>query len=58
MVINAKARYHKRSLSAPAMFGYKQLIKGKLSLRNYKRQVGKNSIVFMGTQQDKKSSYA
>lgn len=32
--------YHKRSISETAMFRYKQLINGKLSLRNYNAQVG------------------
>ena len=32
--------YHKRSLSETAMYRYKQLISGKVSLRNYNGQVG------------------
>ncbi len=36
----AESGYHNRSLSETAMFRYKQLINGKLSLRNYNAQVG------------------
>ena len=32
--------YHKRSLSETAMYRYKQLVSGKLSLRDYNGQVG------------------
>lgn len=32
--------YHKRSLSEAAMYRVKQLLGGKLSLRNYNAQVG------------------
>ncbi|MFH4369363.1 IS5/IS1182 family transposase, partial [Vibrio alginolyticus] len=32
--------YHKRSLSETAMYRVKQLLGGKLSLRNYNAQVG------------------
>ncbi|OQU27034.1 IS5 family transposase, partial [Vibrio parahaemolyticus] len=35
-----RSGYHKRSLSEPAMYRVKQLLGGRLSLRNYNAQVG------------------
>ncbi len=32
--------YHRRSLAETTMYGFKQLLSGKVSLRNYNRQVG------------------
>ncbi|MBM5222584.1 IS5/IS1182 family transposase, partial [Vibrio parahaemolyticus] len=37
--------YHKRSLSETAMYRVKQLLGGRLSLRNYNAQVGETYVM-------------